>query len=221
MICLPLFAINLLKPADGPSFLQTICVIIVNVLQPSNTNRKEAEYLSLSREVFYLLDAVAYSLPTEYLAQLSNTFRFYVSHSYELVGLLLSHSPQACLRRCSVRTNRRLSWRAPRAPSRTSQLVRGLGQRSIMYAHTLAGPGLFRSLLSFSEDTPEKARDFTKLPQVDRMCALLMDSSRTGATVRLMRTFSLMITHSPYRVTLFALLCSPLSSRSQWRMRTP
>lgn len=59
-----------------------------------------------------------------------------------------------------------------------------------MYAHTFAGPGLFRSLLSFSEDTPEKARDFAKLPQVDRMCALLMDSSRTGATVRLMRTLS-------------------------------
>jgi hypothetical protein len=58
-----------------------------------------------------------------------------------------------------------------------------------MYAHTFAGFGLFRSLLSFSEDTPEKARDFAKLPQVDRMCALLMDSSRTGATVRLIETF--------------------------------
>jgi hypothetical protein len=59
-----------------------------------------------------------------------------------------------------------------------------------MSAHTFAGPGLFRSLLSFSEDTPEKARDFAKLPQVDRMCALLMDSSRTGAAVRLMKAFS-------------------------------
>jgi hypothetical protein len=58
-----------------------------------------------------------------------------------------------------------------------------------MYTHTFAGPGLFRSLLSFSEDTPEKVRDFAKLPQVDRMCALMMDSSRTGPTVRLKEFF--------------------------------
>jgi hypothetical protein len=54
-----------------------------------------------------------------------------------------------------------------------------------LYAHTCAGAGIFRSLLSFSEDTPEGARDFAKLPQVDRMCALLMDTGRTGFTVRL------------------------------------
>jgi hypothetical protein len=57
-------------------------------------------------------------------------------------------------------------------------------------AHDFAGVGIFRSLLSFSEDTLENARDFSKLPQVDRMCALLVDLSRTGAPVRLRKIFS-------------------------------
>lgn len=60
----------------------------------------------------------------------------------------------------------------------------------LLYAYTCVGTGIFRSLLSFSEDTPESARDFAKLPQVDRMCALLMDTSRTGATVRPRKVFS-------------------------------
>ncbi|KAH9985577.1 hypothetical protein BJV77DRAFT_1031962 [Russula vinacea] len=51
--------------------------------------------------------------------------------------------------------------------------------RTLSYLSTRAG--IFRSLLSFSEDTPESARDFAKLPQVDRMCALLMDTGRTGS----------------------------------------
>ena len=58
-----------------------------------------------------------------------------------------------------------------------------------MYAHTFAGACLFRSLLSFSEDIPESGRDFAKLPQVDRMCAFLMDTGRTGAAVRLRKIF--------------------------------
>jgi hypothetical protein len=73
-ICLPSFAINLLESSDGPPFLQTICAIIVDVLQPLNTTRKEADFLDIGKEVFYLLDAVTYSLPTEYQAQLSSTF---------------------------------------------------------------------------------------------------------------------------------------------------
>jgi len=40
--------------------------------------------------------------------------------------------------------------------------------------------GLFRPLMSFTDDVPESARDFSKLPQVDRMCALLIDPNRTG-----------------------------------------
>lgn len=78
----------------------------------------------------------------------------------------------------------------------------------LLYAYTCVGAGIFRSLLSFSEDTPESARDFAKLPQVDRMCALLMDTGRTGSAVRLKKIF---FTHPwlipPYRVTLFALPC--------------
>jgi hypothetical protein len=75
-----------------------------------------------------------------------------------------------------------------------------------MYTHTFAGPGLFRSLLSFPEDTPEKVRDFAKLPQVDRMCALLMDSSRTGATVRLKDFFSLIPSLIPHTGSLYSRL---------------
>ena len=39
---------------------------------------------------------------------------------------------------------------------------------------------MFRSLISFADDVPENARDFSKLPQVERMCALLIDPSRTS-----------------------------------------
>jgi hypothetical protein len=37
--------------------------------------------------------------------------------------------------------------------------------------------------MSFADDVPENARDFSKLPQVDMMCALLINSSRTGIKV--------------------------------------
>jgi len=52
--------------------------MIVNLLQPSNTNSKVNEkaeecglYLTVAREVFGLLDAIIYSLPPEYHYQLS------------------------------------------------------------------------------------------------------------------------------------------------------
>jgi hypothetical protein len=74
VICLPSFIANLLKAVDGPPFLQTICAIIVNILRPPNTNSKEPEYLDLGKEVFSLLDSIAYSLPAEYQPQLSRAF---------------------------------------------------------------------------------------------------------------------------------------------------
>ncbi|KAH9977475.1 hypothetical protein BJV74DRAFT_888454 [Russula compacta] len=144
VISLPSFVINLLKPTDASPFLQTICAIIVNVLQPSNTNSKESEFLDLGREVFCLLDAVTYSLPTE-LAVIPQTAG--------VLSTMLSNDHPLSFLENSTRTLSYLSIRA----------------------------SIFRSLLSFSEDTPESARDFAKLPQVDRMCALLMDPSRTGA----------------------------------------
>jgi hypothetical protein len=58
-----------------------------------------------------------------------------------------------------------------------------------LYAHAFTGAGIFRSLLSFPDDTPESGRNLVKLPQVDRMCALLIDSSRTSAAVRLKNFF--------------------------------
>ena len=47
-------------------------------------------------------------------------------------------------------------------------------------ADVATGTGLFRPLISFADDVPESARDFSKLPQVERMCALLIDPSRTA-----------------------------------------
>jgi hypothetical protein len=55
--------------------------MIVNLLQPSNTNSKACEkveerelYLNIAREVFGLLDAIIYSLPPEYHYQLSPNY---------------------------------------------------------------------------------------------------------------------------------------------------
>ena len=69
---------NLLKPTNGPTFLETICTMIVRLLQPSETNSKEYEkveerelYLTVAREVFGLLDAIIYALPPECHHQLS------------------------------------------------------------------------------------------------------------------------------------------------------
>jgi hypothetical protein len=59
--------------------------MIVNLLQPSNTNSKACEkieerelYLNIAREVFGLLDTIIYSLPPEYHYQLSPKFFFVV-----------------------------------------------------------------------------------------------------------------------------------------------
>ena len=69
---------NLLKPTNGPAFLETICTMIVELLQPSKTNSKVCEkveerelYLAVAREVFGLLDAIIYALPPEFHHQLS------------------------------------------------------------------------------------------------------------------------------------------------------
>src|ERR1700691_2598760 len=74
---------NLLKPTNGPAFLEIICTMIVNLLQPSNTNSKVHEkvverelYLTVAREAFGLLDAIIYSLPSEHHHQLSRSFLF-------------------------------------------------------------------------------------------------------------------------------------------------
>ncbi|KAI0293364.1 hypothetical protein B0F90DRAFT_1402770 [Multifurca ochricompacta] len=66
----------------------------------------------------------------------------------------------------------------------------------------------FRSLLSFPEDAPEDVRDFARLPQVDRMCALLIDSTRTGVAghsirASLLTTFiSLVMAHQDALIIL-------------------
>ena len=70
---------NLLKPTNGPAFLEIICTMIVNLLQPSNTKEHEKVderelYLTVAREVFGLLDAIIYSLSPEYHYQLSRSF---------------------------------------------------------------------------------------------------------------------------------------------------
>ncbi|KAH9963738.1 hypothetical protein BC827DRAFT_85693 [Russula dissimulans] len=148
VICLPSFVTHLLKPADGPSFLQTICAVIVNVLRPSNTNRNESEFLDLGRKVFFLLDAVAYILPTEYQSQLA-----VIPATADVLSTMLNKDQPSSFLENSTRTLSYLSTRA----------------------------GIFRSLLSFPDNTPESARDFAKLPQVDRMCTLLLDSSGRGA----------------------------------------
>ncbi|KAI9453156.1 hypothetical protein BJY52DRAFT_1189808 [Lactarius psammicola] len=154
VISLPSFATNLLKPTNGPTFLEIICTIIVNLLQPSNTNstaREKAEesklYLTLAREVFGLLDAITYSLPPEYHYQLA-----IIPQTTNVLTTMLSNQQPTSFLECSTRTLSYLSTRT----------------------------GLFRPLMSFTDEIPENARDFTKLPQVDRMCALLVDPNRRG-----------------------------------------
>ncbi|KAI9511042.1 hypothetical protein F5148DRAFT_436759 [Russula earlei] len=149
VICLPSFVIHLLKPADSPPFLQTICDMIVNILRPSNTSRNAPEFLDLGREVFFVLDAVIYALPMDHHPQLA-----VVPQTADVLQTLLSKDQPSSLLEYSTRALSYLSTRA----------------------------GIYRSLLSFPLDTPENARDIAKLPQVDGMCALLMDSSRAGAT---------------------------------------
>lgn len=150
VISLPSFAMNLLKPTNGPAFLEIMCKMIVDLLQPSNTNSKEEErelYLTVAREVFGLLDAIIYSLPSEHHHQLA----IIPQTANVLTTMLSNHQPISFLE-CSARTLSYLSTRT----------------------------GLFRPLMSFTDDVPESARDFSKLPQVDRMCALLIDPTRTG-----------------------------------------
>lgn len=185
MICLPSFVKILLNPVVDPPFLQTICAIIVKVLLPSNTNSKNPEYLDLGKEVFSLIDAITYSLPEEYQSQLSRIIRFLfhlalhtrrmavIPQTADVLTTMLSKDQPPSFIENSSRT---LSYLSTRVLSR--------GTPSPLYAHTFAGAGIFRSLLSFPEDTLESGRNIVKLPQVDRMCALLIDSSRTSVAVR-------------------------------------
>ncbi|KAH9037060.1 hypothetical protein EDB85DRAFT_1861707 [Lactarius pseudohatsudake] len=154
VISLPSFAMNLLKPTNGPAFLEIICTMIVNLLQPSNTNSKVHEKaeerelsLTVAREVFGLLNAVIYSLPPEYHYQLA-----IIPQTANVLTTMLSNQQPTSFLECSARTLSYLSTRT----------------------------GLFRPLMSFTDEVPESARDFSKLPQVDRMCALLVDPTRTG-----------------------------------------
>jgi hypothetical protein len=109
---------NLLKPTNGPAFLETICTMIVNLLQPSNTNGKVPEkveerelYLNVAREVFGLLDAIIYSLPPEYHYQLSRSFFLKKSsaNSDALAGSLSSLRQQTFSQRCSAINNQHRS----------------------------------------------------------------------------------------------------------------
>ncbi|KAI9442751.1 hypothetical protein H4582DRAFT_2073336 [Lactarius indigo] len=154
VISLPSFVMNLLKPTNGPAFLEMICTLIVNLLQPSNTNSKVHEkaeerklYLTVAREVFGLLDAIIYSLPPEYHYQLS-----IIPQTANVLTTMLGNQQPTSFLECSTRTLSYLSTRT----------------------------GQFRPLMSFTDEVPESARDFSKLPQVDRMCALLADPTRTG-----------------------------------------
>ncbi|KAI0043401.1 hypothetical protein FA95DRAFT_1575144 [Auriscalpium vulgare] len=56
-------------------------------------------------------------------------------------------------------------------------------------SHSHVGPGNFRSLLAFPPGTleDEDARDFRKLPQIENMCALLLDNERIGSEANAMR----------------------------------
>jgi hypothetical protein len=125
VICLPSFVENLLKAVDAPPFLQTICAIIVNVLRPPNTNSKEPHFLDLGKEVFSLLDAIAYSLPTEYQPQLSRAFclSFFLNfvlqtcrlavipHTADVLTMMLSKDQPPFFLENSVRTLSYLSTR--------------------------------------------------------------------------------------------------------------
>lgn len=129
MICLPSFVKDLLRPVDDPPFLQTICAIIVNVLLPSNTNSKNPEYLDLGKEVFFLLDAITYSLPAEYQSQLSHAIRFLLYHlalhtcrlvvipqTADVLAMMLSKDQSPSFLENSART---LSYLSTRVLSRT------------------------------------------------------------------------------------------------------
>lgn len=118
VISLPSFSINLLKPTNGPGFLETICTMIVNLLQASNTNSKECEkveerelYLTVAREVFGLLDAIIYSLPSEYHYQLSRILfsSIFLFVSDALPGSQSFLRPRTCSKRCSAITNQHRS----------------------------------------------------------------------------------------------------------------
>ncbi|KAG1734759.1 uncharacterized protein EDB91DRAFT_586936 [Suillus paluster] len=77
----------------------------------------------------------------------------------------------------------------PRCPSVLSILLDSsrpmwfLFQSTRMLSWFSTRPVLSQSLLSFP-DTEGQSQDFTRLPHVERMCSLLIDSSRTGDEVR-------------------------------------
>ena len=129
-----------------------------------------------------------------------------------LKTMLSSQQPTSFLE-CSARTLSYLSTRKLHCAVRDTSLC----------ADIAAGTALFRPLTSFADDVPESDRDFSKFPQVERMCALLLDPSRTGVKVGSPNGVARdkRVDNAPDRVTQFAGSSSPLSSRSQWHTTTP
>jgi len=55
----------------------------------------------------------------------------------------------------------------------------------------MAGPNLFRSLLSYPDLEPasgDAAKEFARIPHIERMCSILVDTSLRGTEVSLQMT---------------------------------
>ncbi|KAI0260883.1 hypothetical protein BC834DRAFT_503632 [Gloeopeniophorella convolvens] len=154
-ICLPSFTTNLLKSTNGPVFLDTICTLITTHLSPMNTNPKEPERAE-ERALYLDLARETFGLLDAIIYSLPPAYHsqlVVIPQTPNMLTTMLSKNQPTSFLECSTRTLSYLSFKT----------------------------AVFRSLLSFPDEASRGARDFAKLPQVDRMCALLIDPSRTGA----------------------------------------
>ncbi|KAI0058009.1 hypothetical protein BV25DRAFT_1325805 [Artomyces pyxidatus] len=165
-VSLPYFVLNLLTPQDrfskrSPAILSTIGGIIPSHLTPAKVAAKDP-------------DKAVYTELAQEVFHLLDVISFFIPPDLET--------------QLSV---------VPLAPNVMSTLVDSAhptwflrdSMRSLSMLATRAS--IFRSLLSFPEDTPEEAKNFRKLPQIQNICRLLLDGTRTGTEANAMSTYAL------------------------------
>ena len=145
----------------------------------------------LARTVFSLLDVISWIVSSSQESQ--------CVVSVTILNASGRNAAIDCLRFCVLRTSyRRFLMPLSRSGSCASALSYWLlfpAVRAVIFSFCFSadnyfrtGSSLFRHILAYPADTSvengQMSKDFTKLPHIENMCALLLDTDKAGADVR-------------------------------------
>ncbi|TFY77490.1 hypothetical protein EWM64_g6522 [Hericium alpestre] len=172
------------RDAPPPDLLATLCHGVVIHLTPDRLRGKDiivdrTDHIDLAKELVTLLDAIIWSVPTDYETRLNT-----IPRTAGVFSTLLNPAHSKWFLRQSTRLVSLLT-------TRTNN---------------------FRHLLSFPDGASEQTntqKDYTSIPHIDQMCALLSDPKKSGSDADVMRHhilsfFTLLATSHPDALTILA-----------------